>query len=66
MVTRGKLHRSSKDKMLFGVSGGLAEYFDVDPVLVRLGWVFFAVACGLGILFYLVMAIIVPKDDNHA
>ena len=40
-----KLYRSKTNKKIFGVCGGLAEYFDIDPTLVRLGWVLF---CALG------------------
>lgn len=35
-----KLYRSEKDKKIAGVCGGLAEYFDIDPTLVRLAWIF--------------------------
>jgi len=48
------------DKMLAGVCSGIAEYFDVDPTLVRILFVLFGLA-GAGILFYIIMAIIVPS-----
>ena len=50
--------------MLFGVGGGLAEYFDVDPVIVRLTFVCATLFGGLGILFYLVLAIIMPSEET--
>lgn len=57
-----RLYRSREDRLLFGVAGGLAEYFDVDPVLIRMGWVLLAVATvGIALLLYIVLAIIVPK-----
>ena len=57
-----RLYRSRTDRMLSGVSGGLAAYFDVDPVLVRLLWVVGAVfSGGLLVLAYLVLWIVVPE-----
>jgi len=47
--------------MIAGVCGGIAEYLNVDPTLIRLGFVLLTFASGTGILLYLVMAIIVPK-----
>ena len=48
--------------MIDGVCGGIAEYFDVDPTLVRIGLVLFSAMGGAGVLAYIVMAIIVPRD----
>lgn len=57
-----KLYRSNTDYMLCGVCGGIAEYFDVDPTLVRLAWVIVsAMSAGSGILAYIVAAIVIPK-----
>lgn len=56
-----RLYRSKKDKMLGGVCGGIAEYFDVDPTIVRLIWVLLALTYGTGILAYLIAWIIVPE-----
>lgn len=47
--------------MLFGVCGGIAEYFNVDPTIVRLLWVLFILAGGTGILAYIIAAVIVPE-----
>ena len=55
---RPKLTKSSKDKVLFGVAGGLAEHFDIDPLLVRLGFVALCFADGIGLLLYAVLAFI--------
>lgn len=57
-----KLFRSTSEKMLCGVCGGLAEYFDIDPTLVRVGYVFLSLfSAGFpGLLLYIVMALIVP------
>lgn len=56
-----KLYRSTKDKMLCGVCGGIAEYFNVDPTIVRLVFLIFAFS-GPGFLAYLIAALIIPKS----
>lgn len=49
MAYNGKrLHKSESDKKLCGVCGGIAEYFDIDPTLVRLAWIIFCLAGGSG------------------
>jgi len=60
-----KLHLSLKDKQLMGVCGGIAEYFDVDSTLIRLGWVVVTVITGIipGILGYILAAIVIPKQS---
>lgn len=55
-----RIYKSSTDRMLCGVCGGVAEYFSVDPTLVRLGWVLFCALGGCGILAYIAAAIIIP------
>lgn len=59
-----KLYRSSTDKIIAGVCGGLARYFDIDPVIVRLVFVALTLINGTGIVIYLIMAIITPSDAN--
>jgi len=56
--------RDKKRAVLGGVAAGLGEYFDVDPVLVRLGLVFLALLNGLGVLFYVVCWILVPAHEE--
>lgn len=56
-----RLYRSKKDKMLAGVCGGLAEYFDVDPSFVRLATVLLCLYAGTGLLVYIIAAIIIPE-----
>lgn len=55
-----RLYKSSSDRVFLGVCGGIAEYFDVDPVIIRLLMVVFALT-GAGIIFYIFAAIIVPE-----
>lgn len=57
-----KLFRSSTNCMLAGVCGGVGQFFNVDPTLVRLGWVLFSALGGSGVLAYIVAAIIIPKE----
>jgi phage shock protein C len=66
MTSTNRLHKSSKDKVLFGVAGGLAEHFAVDPTLVRLVFVLLTFASGAGIIIYLVLAVIMPPEQTSA
>ncbi len=60
MENKKKLYRSLSDKKLLGVCGGLAEYFDIDATIIRLIFVFLVLACGAGILGYLICALVMP------
>lgn len=62
MENRKKLLKSQEDKALFGVCGGIAEYFDVDSLIVRLLFVLFTVMYGVGVLFYVIAALIIPNE----
>ena len=55
-----RVRRSVADRKIGGVAGGIAEHFDLDPSLVRLGFVAFALFGGSGILFYLIAWIVIP------
>jgi phage shock protein PspC (stress-responsive transcriptional regulator) len=59
-----RLLRSRRERMLWGVAGGLADYLRLDPTLVRLGFVVAAFFGGFGVLAYLIMAVVVPEDDG--
>ncbi len=58
------LHRSSTNKMLCGVCGGVAEYLDADPTIVRLVCAILILSSGMGILIYIIAAIIMPIDNS--
>ena len=60
-----RLYRSGENKILGGVCGGIAEYFRIDPVIVRLAWVIISLAWGFGIVLYIIMWIIVPRNPKH-
>ena len=51
-----KLYKSSTDKKIAGVCGGIAEYFNIDSTLVRLAWVVFCLLGGSGVLAYIIAA----------
>lgn len=51
----------SYDRKLCGVCGGIAEYFNIDPTIVRLLWVILVLCAGTGILAYIIAAIIMPE-----
>jgi phage shock protein C len=57
-----QLYRSTEDRMIFGVSGGLAAYLNLDPVLVRLFFVLLALTTGWGFIIYIVLAILMKED----
>jgi phage shock protein C len=63
-----RLYKSETDKKWDGVCGGIAEYFDVDPVLVRVAYAFITVITGVfpGLIAYIVMAMIMPKKSEVA
>jgi len=65
MEQHRKVYRSEKDRLIAGVCGGLAEYFNTDPVLVRLIFVLFAFVSGLGIIAYIVLWIIAPRASSQ-
>jgi phage shock protein PspC (stress-responsive transcriptional regulator) len=61
-----KLTRSQSDKVIAGVLGGFAEYINVDPTVVRLGYVLITLfSCFAGILFYIIAWIIIPEKVSH-
>jgi len=61
-----RLYRSRRDVFLAGVCGGIAEYFNIDASLIRLGMVILTLASsGLGLIAYLVAAVVIPEDPNR-
>ncbi len=61
-----KLYRKNEGKMLLGVCAGVAEYFDLDPTVIRLLWVLFTCLGGSGLLAYIICAIIMPVEGTNA
>lgn len=61
-----RLYRSRTDRMIWGVCGGLAKYFNIDPVLVRIIFVLLILANGLGVIVYIILAIVIPVEGSKA
>ena len=57
-----RLYKSSTDKKVCGVCGGIANYFDVVPTVIRLIWVIFTLVGGSGLIAYIIAAIIMPDE----
>lgn len=60
-----RLMRSSSDRVLTGVCGGLGRHTGVDPILFRIGFVALVFAAGTGVLLYLALAVLMPRDDGQ-
>lgn len=59
-----RLHRSTTNKMMAGVCGGMGEYFNIDPTIVRIIWVILGLY-GIGIIAYIIAALVIPEGDNY-
>ena len=60
-----RLYKSNSDKKLCGVCGGVAEYFEIDSTIVRLGLVIFTLLGGSGIIAYIVAALVMPAQKEE-
>lgn len=54
----------SKNRMISGVCGGIAEYFSIDPTLIRLAWIVFCALGGSGVLAYIIAALVIPEPEQ--
>ena len=59
-----RLYRSRSDRMIWGVCSGLAKYFDIDPTIIRIIAVLLLLANGIGIIAYIILAIVVPLESS--
>ncbi len=59
-----RLTKSKSNKIIFGVCGGIGEYFGIDPTLIRLAFVLFAFLNGIGIAIYIILAVIMPSESG--
>lgn len=64
MDERKRLYKSRNNKMICGVCAGIADYFNIDPSIVRVLWAVLALA-GTGVLAYIACAIILPEGDTE-
>ena len=60
-----KLYKVEQGKMIEGVCGGIAEYFNIDPTIIRIAWALLAVCAGSGILAYIICAIVMPRKPSN-
>lgn len=65
MDERKRLYKSRNNKMICGVCAGIADYFNIDPSIVRVLWAVLALAAGTGVLAYIACAIILPGGDTE-
>ena len=63
-MEKKRLTKSKTEKKIFGVCGGIAEYLDVDPTVIRLIWAGSVIVFGVGVIGYLAAALILPEDKN--
>lgn len=61
-----RIRRSRQERLIAGVAGGVATYFNIDPLLVRLGFVVLALFNGFGALVYAILWFLVPNEDSQA
>ncbi|MCE5193154.1 PspC domain-containing protein [bacterium] len=57
-----RLYRSRKNQVIAGVAAGVAEYFDIDPTIVRIAWALLGIAWGMGVLLYLICWLVIPLN----
>lgn len=57
-----RLYRSKDERMIWGICGGLGQYFDVDPTIVRVAWVVTLFLGGFGILAYIILRFVIPLE----
>ena len=61
-----RIYKNREKKMLCGVCAGLAEYFDIDPTIVRVLWAVISLGYGIGLLAYIVCAVVFPDKSDVA
>lgn len=59
-----RLYRSQSNRKIAGVCGGIGEYLNLDPTIIRLIWVLLVLCAGTGLLAYLIAALIIPENPN--
>lgn len=60
-----KFYRSRTDRVIWGVCGGLADYFKIDSVLVRIIFILLAISSGFGVLLYVILALVIPTEPGE-
>jgi phage shock protein C len=65
MSNAKKLYRSKTDRIIFGICGGLGEYFEIDPIIFRILFILLIFTGGSGVIIYILLAIIIPGSDGQ-
>ena len=60
-----KLYRIKEGEKIAGVCGGIAEYLNIDPTIIRLAWALLALCAGTGVLAYIVCALVIPEKPTN-
>lgn len=60
-----RIYRSEEDRIFAGVCGGFGDYFNIDPVIIRLVWILFVMVGGSGIILYIIAWLIIPKQPMN-
>ncbi len=60
-----RLYRSRKNQVIGGVAAGIAEYFNIDPTIVRIAWALLGIAWGTGVVLYLICWLVIPLNPDH-
>ena len=59
-----RLYKSNTDKKVDGVCAGIAEYFNIDPTLIRVAWILLSLFVGSSLLAYIICAIVMPRKPD--
>ena len=65
-LSHTRLYRSETNKVIAGVCGGLGEYFNIDPTIIRILFILFAFLHGSGLIVYIIMWVLVPTESQNA
>ncbi len=60
-----RLYKSRTEKKIDGVCGGIAQYADIDPTLVRIAWIIFCAVGGSGVLAYIIASLVMPREPEE-
>ena len=63
--TKKKLYRNTDDRKIAGVCSGIADYLDVDPTVIRLIWILLVCCAGVGVVAYIIAALVIPSDMKN-
>lgn len=61
-MTKRRLYKSKNDRVIAGVCGGLASYFNLDPVFLRILWIVLVLCFGVGAVAYMILWLVMPKS----